>query len=200
MTAAFAPVDTLRVDRGPSWPVVAGAVVAALGCGALAARPALLASSMHPVTVLILLFAVLLAVGTSAPLPPTSFAGTRSRRAVVCASALGVVAFAAGRALIGGSAPTAITITAIATNTLAAVAEEVWFRRLCFGLLAPAGPTFAIVASSLLFAIVHVGTYGFAILPLDLAAGAVLGWQRAVTGSWTAPALTHVLANLFVLL
>ena len=75
-----------------------------------------------------------------------------------------------------------------------------WFRRLCYGLLAPAGPGFAIAASSVLFAVVHVSTYGFTVLPLDLAAGALLGWQRAVTGSWTAPAVTHVLANLFVLL
>ena len=82
---------------------------------------------------------------------------------------------------------------------MAAVAEEVWFRRLCFGLLAPAGPVVAVIGSSVLFALVHVSIYGLWILPLDLAAGAVLGWQRAVTGSWTTSAVTHMVANLLVL-
>ena len=85
-------------------------------------------------------------------------------------------------------------------NTLAAVAEEVWFRRLCYGLLAPAGPVVAIAGSTLLFAAVHVSTYGFWILPLDLAAGALFGWQREVTGSWAASAATHAIANLLVVL
>jgi hypothetical protein len=34
------------------------------------------------------------------------------------------------------------------------------------------------------------------VLPLDLAAGLIFGWQRRATGSWTAPAATHVIANL----
>jgi hypothetical protein len=38
------------------------------------------------------------------------------------------------------------------------------------------------------------------VLPLDLAAGLLLGWQRATTGSWAAPAVTHVVANLLVVL
>jgi hypothetical protein len=33
-----------------------------------------------------------------------------------------------------------------------------------------------------------------------VAAGLSLGWQRWATGSWRVPALTHVLANLFVVL
>jgi len=118
----------------------------------------------------------------------------------VMTTALGVVAFAVGRVLIGGHAPITITLWSLAANSLAAVAEEVWFRRVCFGVLAPAGTAFAIVASSALFAVVHVSTYGVSVLPLDVAAGALLGWQRATTGSWRAPALTHVLANVLVLL
>jgi hypothetical protein len=35
-------------------------------------------------------------------------------------------------------------------------------------------------------------------LPIDLAAGAVLGWQRWATGSWAVPAVTHVVANLLM--
>jgi membrane protease YdiL (CAAX protease family) len=83
---------------------------------------------------------------------------------------------------------------------LAAVAEERFFRRLCFGLLSPAGPGYAVVATAVLFAAVHVGTYGVWVLPVDLAAGLLLGWQRWSTGSWTVPAITHAVANVLVLL
>jgi membrane protease YdiL (CAAX protease family) len=38
------------------------------------------------------------------------------------------------------------------------------------------------------------------VLPLDLAAGLLLGWQRQATGSWAVPAATHVVANLLVVL
>ena len=192
-----APVAVVAPRTFPT--VAASAGVAAIGCAALAARPALLTSG-RPAAELALGFVVLLVVGASLPLPRVSAAGARSPRlfAVVCV--LGAVAFAAGRTMIGGHAPTSVTLTAIAANTLAAVAEEIWFRRLCYGVLAPAGPVFAVIGSSVLFAAVHVSTYGIVVLPLDLAAGALLGWQRAVTGSWTAPALTHVLANVLVLL
>jgi membrane protease YdiL (CAAX protease family) len=192
-----APIAAVAPRTLPT--VVAGAGLAVLGCAALAARPALL-SSAHPATELAMGFAGLLVVGASVPLPRARNASARSPRLFAAVCVLGAVAFAAGRAMIGGHGPTPVTMTAIAANTLAAVAEEVWFRRLCYGLLTPAGPLLAVVASSVLFAAVHVSTYGIAVLPLDLAAGALLGWQRAVTGSWTAPALTHVLANVLVLL
>ena len=120
--------------------------------------------------------------------------------ALVAATALGVVGFVAGRVLIGGHSPGRLTFYAIGVNVLAAVAEEVWFRRLCYGILEPAGTAFAVAASSVLFAAVHISMYGWSIVPLDLAAGALLGWQRATTGSWHASALTHALANVFVLL
>jgi membrane protease YdiL (CAAX protease family) len=182
-------------------PLAAGTgAIAAIGCGVLAARPAVLAPTHDPSVALAILFALLLLVGVSLPVARRVMANARSPRVFALVSLLGVVAFAAGRTLVAGHPPTPLTLSAVAANTLAAVAEEVWFRRLCFGLLEPAGPGFAIAASSVLFAIVHVSTYGIGILPLDLAAGALLGWQRAVTGSWTAPALTHALANLFVLL
>ena len=58
----------------------------------------------------------------------------------------------------------------------------------------------ALGGSALLFAAVHVTVYGLWVLPLDLAAGLLLGWQRQVTGSWAVPAVTHALANLLVVL
>jgi membrane protease YdiL (CAAX protease family) len=181
------------------------AAVVAIGCGALASRTALAAATPHPTSVLVAMFCVLLIGGAVLPLPavavdaPVADASGRARVSVVVAI-VGVAAFAIGRALVGGHAPMAFTGYAVATSTLAAVAEELWFRRLCYGLLLPAGPAFAICGSTVLFAVVHVATYGWWVLPLDLAAGALLGWQRSVSGSWAAPAVTHVIANLLVLL
>jgi membrane protease YdiL (CAAX protease family) len=190
------------VRPGPAarrFAALSGAIVAACGCGVLAARPAVLATSSTPATMLAFVFATLLVIGVALPLPGAG-APRPPTRVVGAVTMVGVLTFALGRVAIGGHAPTAATFSAIAANTLAAVAEEIWFRRFCYGLLAPAGPGFAIVVTTVLFAAVHVSTYGITVLPLDLAAGALLGWQRAITGSFTAAALTHALANLFVLL
>jgi len=197
-TIATPPDGAGVLSRPPSVAVV----IAAIGCGLLAARPALVDLSPHPVAALLLLFVGLLVVGACIPLGAggSSIAGSRPRLAGTAAVTVGVAAFATGRLLIGGHPPTRATIGLIAANTLAAVAEEAWFRRLCFGLLAPAGPGFAVVGSALLFSVVHVSIYGLWVLPLDIAAGLVLGWQRAVTGSWRASAITHVVANLLVVL
>jgi membrane protease YdiL (CAAX protease family) len=46
------------------------------------------------------------------------------------------------------------------------------------------------------FAAIHVPVYGVAVLPIDTAAGLLLGWQRWMTGGWSASGLTHVAANL----
>jgi hypothetical protein len=181
--------------------VLVGAV-AVVGCALLAARPAVVAATSYPVVVLTLLFVAVLAAGALLPLP-SPVAGAPARVGVwttVQVALIGVVAFGAGRWLVGGHPPTTATAFLVVTNTLAAVAEEAWFRRLCFGLFAPAGTGFAIVGSTILFAAVHVSIYGVWVLPLDLAAGLLLAWQRSVTGSWAAPAITHVVANLLIAL
>jgi len=183
----------------PATTVLVG-VLAALGCGLLAARPAVLASAPEPATALALVFTGLLIVGISVPLPAPLARVRRSSRVTTMTVLVGVGAFGAARLLAGGHAPARLTLPVVAANTLAAIAEEAWFRRLCFGLLAPAGPVVAVCGSAALFASVHVATYGFWILPLDLAAGALLGWQRAVSGSWCSSAVTHAIANVFVLL
>ena len=85
---------------------------------------------------------------------------------------------------------------AIAASVLAAVAEELFFRRLVFGWLSSWGPAVAIVGSAALFAIVHAPAYGLAVLPIDFAGGLIFGWQRRASGGWQAPALTHSIANL----
>jgi hypothetical protein len=45
---------------------------------------------------------------------------------------------------------------------------------------------------------VHVTVYGAWVLPIDVAAGLLFGWQRWATNSWSVPAATHVLANVLV--
>ena len=65
----------------------------------------------------------------------------------------------------------------------AAVAEELFFRGFLYDLVLPAGAGAAVVVSAACFAVVHVTTWGWAVLPLDLAAGLVLSWQRAATGA-----------------
>ena len=191
MTAPVAPAP-----RSIAWPTGA-AVVAAVGCALLAARPAIVAVAPRPVTALIVLYVALLVVGATIPLAHPRW----SDPVRPCPTLLiGVTAFAFGRALAGGHTGPRAGVLVIVANVLAAVAEEVWFRRLCFGLLEDGGALVAILGSSVLFAAVHVASYGFWVVPLDLAAGAVLGWQRAVTGSWTVSAATHALANVLVLL
>ncbi len=176
--------------------------VAVVGCGLLAARPAIVAITPFPVATLGVLFVALLVLGAWLPLPAVPAGNARRMGTWTTAQAvlIGVIAFGAGRWLVGGQPPTSATAFVVITNTLAAVAEEAWFRRLCFGLLAPAGTGFAVVGSAVLFAAVHVSIYGYWVLPLDLAAGLLLGWQRSATGSWAAPAVTHVFANLLVVL
>ena len=195
---AGARVRAPRRDR--AWTLGGGAVLVA-GCVLLTARPALVAMGPAPVATLTLLFGGLLVVGAWWPTPPEAASpGRDGRMGSAAAVAVGLGAFLVGRAIGGGHAPAGPTFALVLTNTFAAVAEEAFFRRLCFGLLAPAGVAWAVIGSSLLFAVVHLTTYGLWVLPLDLAAGLVLGWQRAATGSWRAPAVTHVLVNLLIVL
>jgi membrane protease YdiL (CAAX protease family) len=183
-------------------------LVVAAGCGALTARPLLIGvGGAGPAPVLTTLFLTLLALSllwppASAPAPgraPRASAAPLAGRAAVLA--VGVGAFLVGRVLVAGS-PAAPSATAflVGLNTLAAVAEEAFFRRLVYGALLAGGPGFALAGSALLFAAVHVTVYGLWVLPLDFAAGLVLGWQRQATGSWAVPAVTHVVANLLVVL
>jgi membrane protease YdiL (CAAX protease family) len=159
----------------------------------LTVRP-LLVSAGRPAPVLIALFASLLAVSLVWP-------GQREiLRQPVPVLILGIGAFVVGRGLSAGAAVPEATWFVVGMNTLAAVAEEAFFRRLVYGALLAAGPGVALVGSAVLFAAVHVTVYGLWVLPIDLAAGLLLGWQRQATGSWAVPAVTHAVANLLVVL
>jgi membrane protease YdiL (CAAX protease family) len=194
------PAAAARESRRDRVWTLGGGMVVVVGCMLLTARPALVDASPAPVATLSLLFGALLVVGAWWPVPSVAASGRMARMGTAAAVVVGLGAFLLGRAIGGGHAPAGPTVVLVVTNTFAAVAEEAFFRRLCYGLLAPAGAVWAVIGSSALFAVVHVTTYGLWVLPLDLAAGLVLGWQRAVTGSWRAPAITHVLVNLLVVL
>lgn len=189
---AFRPAAT----EGRLWGRAPAVVVAAAGCTALVARPPLLRASGRPVLTLVLLFSALLAVGASWPASGRTATATPPLSLAVLG--VGLAAFATGRALGGGEAPGAALGHLVLLNSLAAVAEEAFFRRLVYAALLPAGAAVAVGGSAALFAVVHVTVYGAWVLPVDLAAGLVLSWQRWASGSWAVPALTHVLANLLV--
>jgi membrane protease YdiL (CAAX protease family) len=111
---------------------------------------------------------------------------------------LGVLAFAAVRALIQTPFLQFSHAAAIA-GAVAAVSEELFFRQFLYGWLSRWGVPIALVGSAVAFAAVHVPLYGISALPIDFGAGLILGWQRWATGGWTAPAVTHVVANLLTL-
>jgi len=175
------------------------AAVAAAGCTLLALRPLLLRDGWHPTAVLVALFAALLVAGRGWPRAETTRPGAASVP-VLAAVAAGLVAFGLGRLAGGGQPPQPLALRVVALGTLAAVAEEAFFRRLVYDALHANGTAVAVLGSAVLFAVVHVSVYGFWVLPIDLAAGLVLSWQRWATGSWAVPAVTHVVANLLVVI
>jgi membrane protease YdiL (CAAX protease family) len=181
----------------------AAVLVVAAGCAVLTGRPLLpvAAGGAGPAPVLTSLFLALLAVSVLWPVPGGDRPVASRGAPVLPVLAVGIGAFVAGRVLLAGSSPPApATALVIGLNTLAAVAEEAFFRRLVYGTLLAGGPALAVGGSALLFAAVHVSVYGLWVLPIDLAAGLLFGWQRRATGSWAVPAVTHAVANLLVIL
>jgi len=144
-------------------------------------------------------FAVALLVVASA-------AGWRPGRPTIAAVAVGVLGGAAlvGAWLLSHSGPgihVAPFNAALALWTpvvaLVAVAEESALRGALFNAVRSwCGDGGALVVTTLLFAAIHVPLYGIGSLPLDLAAGMLLGALRIVSGGVLAPAVAHVVADL----
>jgi membrane protease YdiL (CAAX protease family) len=132
-------------------------------------------------------------IGVIAPAPPARSSPSPATWSVVTGLGMAVVYLVAG---VGQVAAVPVNAIGVAASFVAAVAEEAFFRRFLYGWLAPRGPMMAIVGAALAFAAAHVPAYGPAVFPLNLAAGLLFGWQRWASGGWTAPAATHVLANL----
>lgn len=86
-----------------------------------------------------------------------------------------------------------------AVVALVATSEEWVFRGVGWRLLGAVdrwGQAPRIVILAVAFALMHVPFYGWRAVPVDFAAGLVLGFVRAVTGRWQACAATHLLADL----
>jgi membrane protease YdiL (CAAX protease family) len=161
---------------------------AVLGLVALALRPVGFAAL--PLT------AAAGGIGALAPVRNAA-EGVRTRWALT--TAVGLAGFAIVAAFMPRHAGPGARAPAVAATLLAAVAEEAFFRRFLYGWLANWGDAIALLGSALCFALVHVPVYGVRVLPVDVAAGLVLSWQRYASGSWTSPALTHAVANLVAL-
>lgn len=85
----------------------------------------------------------------------------------------------------------------VAVTVLVATTQELILRGVVFhGLAAKFGLLGAVVATSLIFALMHVPAYGWRAVPLDLGVGLMLGGLRVLTGGAAAPAIAHVFADL----
>jgi membrane protease YdiL (CAAX protease family) len=198
---------TAMALRSVPAPIPWGALpAAASGLALLLARPWLVSRGIGSLG-LAAVFVVLWAMSVASAPEPRPLQARGARLAVVPGPLGSVGVLAAGllalmfvRFAFGPVPPLPVTAGAIALNTLAAVAEEAFFRRFLYGRLVPFGVPLAVVTSALAFALVHLPLYEGAVFWVDLGAGLLLGWQRWASGSWTVPAGTHALANLLAVL
>jgi membrane protease YdiL (CAAX protease family) len=84
-----------------------------------------------------------------------------------------------------------------AATTLVATAEELLLRGAIWRWTTAAGGDMAaLLATTILFALMHVPVYGTSVVPLDLGVGLFLGGLRLWFGGTAAPAVAHVVADL----
>jgi membrane protease YdiL (CAAX protease family) len=84
-----------------------------------------------------------------------------------------------------------------AATVVVATAEEAFLRGALYDAVSRArNADVAVVVAAIAFAALHVPLYGWHVVPLDLTIGLVLGALRMWTGTWTAPAVAHVGADL----
>jgi membrane protease YdiL (CAAX protease family) len=81
--------------------------------------------------------------------------------------------------------------------SVVALAEEAFLRGVFFDAVSKwRGNTVACLVAALAFAALHVPLYGWHVLPLDFTVGMFLGALRIISGSWVAPGISHVFADL----
>jgi len=208
------PVATIPAPEVPAGStcradVLATVLFVAVGALLLAGRAWMspVAGAARVVTGLVL-FGGILVASVVMPVPSTPSRPSRTttrpratpRIAMVTMFSVGVVAVVGAAFVAGTPVPLATTPWVLPLSLLAAVAEEALFRRVAYGSLERFGVFAAVVGSAVLFAAVHAPLYGVAALPVDVGAGLVFGWQRWATASWAAPAATHAIANVVVVL
>ena len=187
---------TIATGRGADHErmLVIGAI--ATGAAALVLRLAVIGRPSASV-VFVAIYVALAALALSVPVPK----GADRALAVPIVAGIGIAAVAfATAAMPGPRFVVAHGPEVVALNSLAAVAEEAFFRRLVYGGFMRLGVAPAVLGSALLFALVHVPLYGMAAFWVDLGAGLLLSWQRWASGGWAASAITHVTANLLAVL
>jgi membrane protease YdiL (CAAX protease family) len=85
----------------------------------------------------------------------------------------------------------------VAVTALVASGEELVLRGTLWRWAAAAGgETFGLLATSLLFALIHVPIYGPGVIPLDFGVGLIFGGLRVWFGGPAAPAAAHIVADL----
>ncbi len=93
--------------------------------------------------------------------------------------------------------PAAAFVPWVAATTLVATGEELVLRGTLWRWAAAAGgDAAALIATSILFALIHIPIYGTAVVPLDFGVGLLFGGLRLWFGGPAAPAAAHVLADL----
>ena len=174
--------------------------LAAAFAGAVAIRVALAGPAGAASVPAALVFAVVLAVVAGV----CGMRTTWSPRAVAIGLVVGAVLVIPALAHLGVRADLpARSFPAWAVVTaFVATCEEAFLRGALFDAvqrrpgLRGHGVDAAVVVGAIAFALLHVPLYGWHVLPLDLAVGLVLGATRAAAGTWTAPAIAHVGADL----
>ena len=85
----------------------------------------------------------------------------------------------------------------LAVTTLVATGEELVLRGTAWRWIAAAGgDAAALLATSVLFALIHVPVYGPSVVPLDFGVGLLFGGLRIWFGGPAAPSVAHVVADL----
>jgi CAAX protease family protein len=191
--------------RAARRPAVAGSALAPAlaGLAFLVARPGLEALPAGARTGVLAAGYLALGLAAAAATPagrPAAAATLAPRGRAGAVLVVGVAAVVAAALLAGPVPPLPAGVVALALSLLAAVAEEALFRGALYGLLERWGAVVAVGTSALLFALVHVPSYGLAAMPVDLSAGLLFGWQRWASGRWTVPAATHAAANLLAVI
>src|SRR5229473_4163364 len=119
-------------------------------------------------------------IGLLVPVPLAT-AGRVSTARWVLVVAIGIAAFVIARTRTV-AVPSFLSPLDLGANALAAVAEEIFFRRLTCGWLMRWGSGIAVIGSAGAFALVHARAYGLPALPLDLPPGSLLGGHVWVIG------------------
>lgn len=181
-----APLAT-RPPAGPAAaPLLGGGFLAAV------ALRASVGGARSPVAGLVFAGCLLLLVPVR---PPRARVGWRPVALGLGGAGVLLLPVVAGRGLPHGGgagfAPWAAVVVVVA------LAEEAFLRGTLADLVAAQhGEAAAVVAGAVLFALLHLPLYGWSALPLDLAVGLLLGELRLMAGTWTAPGIAHVVADL----